>query len=161
LTTIFDWYAPVADVIGIRQELDHPLVRFRAAMIEYSDSVKSATWDDDFPLDAERIFREKVEPTVAAIEEAVHDNHFVRQFMAKLPDKQGMAAQTSVLGSVLAPLTALPQLVVLGIHGAVAVSLSTVGLGAYYEWAKQQRLIEQNNLYFYFRAGKQLERSTF
>jgi hypothetical protein len=129
-------------------------------MMEYSESIRSATWDADFPLDAERIFRERVEPAVIAIEEAVEDNHFVKQFLARIPEKQGIAAQTSVVGAIVAPLLALPHLVILGLHGAVVVSLASVGLGTYNDWAQHRRVNEQNSLYFYYRAGKMLEYST-
>ncbi len=54
--------APIDEVIDIRKELDKPLVGFRSAVMRFSREVENAPWGEDFPLEAERVFREHVEP---------------------------------------------------------------------------------------------------
>ena len=66
--------ATVHEVIDIRRELERPLVRFRSAVMTYAESIKSASWDEDFSVEAELVFRQHIEPAVLEIEDSVRSS---------------------------------------------------------------------------------------
>ncbi len=146
--------APVDQVIDIRRELENPLVRFRAAIIKFSADVQSASWDKEFPKDAERVFREHVEPAVLDIEDAVKSNRLLFRLIPDLVDKSVVPASASALALLLAQASQLPSIVAGGL--GLAAGASTTALRSVHEWNKENQTIQSNQLYFYYQAGKML-----
>jgi hypothetical protein len=79
--------ASLEEIIDIRKELDKPLVRFRSAMINFSEGIRSVPWDRDFPSDAELVFRRDVSPAILEIEDALKSNNYFASLMRALVDK--------------------------------------------------------------------------
>jgi hypothetical protein len=149
---LFD-IATVDEIIDIRRELDAPLRRFRAAVIGFSKEVENAPWDRDFSHEADQIFIEYVEPAVLEIEEATKSNKLLLDLIARSLT-YGIAAP-SALGILLSHMSQLPDI----LGGLSAITGATLGA---YEAVKKHREkreeIEQSQLYFYYKAGKTLEK---
>lgn len=151
--------ATIDEVLDIRKELDRPLIRFRAAMLNFSESVKSASWDEDFSIEAEQVFRQKVEPAVLEIEEAVKDN----LLLSKLGNK--IAADPMLAGPVLGVIVASPTNFGHLLEQVAPAAALTIGgakvlkhiVDAVRENKDKQREIEQNQLYFLYRAKQRLQ----
>lgn len=147
--------AKMDEILDIRKELDQPLIKFRSAIIKFSREIQSASWDTDFPIEAEQVFIEHIKPTILEIEELCRANTFLKSFLPAFVDKPALPLTTSLLGILLANATNLPEIVStgLGILGGTTVT----GLRSYQTFKEKMKGIEGNHLYFYYRASKKLE----
>jgi len=144
--------ASVAEVLDIRQELADHVDGFREAVAQFADVISSASLDEEFAEEVERIFRERVAPAVRRIEQAVEENNSLRELSFRFgpPMAVGGASSLSAFvgsGSVLA---------------SVALLAAGIAAGAYQGMAghrSRRRETEGNQLYFYYRAGELLTRS--
>jgi hypothetical protein len=149
--------ATVREILDIRGELQRPLTRFRSAMIEFSSGIKTASWDSDFVSDADQVFRREVEPTILDIEEEIRSNNFIAQLTRKAVDVPVVVSAGSALALAVTTL---------GLSGVAALAVGAVVGGgkaaydAYTEWNKKERETEQNQLFFYYRAGHLLSEGT-
>lgn len=150
---LFD-HASVDEILDVREELDPYLARFRKAMIEYAETVEAASWDADFPVEAEKVFYRDVVPAVLDIEEAVRSNKYLASLVRKFVDKPLVLPSGTALSLVLSQFDALPDAIVksLGITAASAA----IAFDTYNDWRQRQKEIEKNALYFYYEAGEQL-----
>lgn len=147
--------ASVADVLDVRSELQDSLVSFRSAMLEYTESIKSAAWDESFPSDADNVFMQKVAPTIEDIDEAVRSNKYLIELTSRIGDKPA-AILISALGLLLAEASSTPGLIsaALGVGSGTAYA----AWDAHLEHMKNRREYEQNHLYFYYGSTKRLGR---
>jgi hypothetical protein len=143
--------ASIDEILDIRKELENPLVRFRSAMIIFSEKMKDAAWDENFPFDAEQVFNRDVAPAVLNIEEEVKANSYLKELARKWFDKPLLLTGGSALALAVSNLP-LPSIAAL----AVGASLNTINavFDTNKEWGAKQRAIEQNNMFFYYRASK-------
>lgn len=148
--------ASLDEILDIRKELERPLVRFRAAMMKFSQDVRSAPWDKEFEIDAEQVFHTEVEPAVLDIEDAVKTNSYLASLARKFTDRSLTLTAGSGLALLMSQLSALPHYVTqtLGVGAASAA----MAYDAYKEWKEKELKAEQNHLFFYYRAAKQLEK---
>lgn len=146
--------ASVDEILDIRKELERPLVRFQAAMMKFSDDIRSAAWDKDFDSEAQQVFYREIEPAVLDIEDAVKTNRFFAALVRKIADKPLALPAGSTLAAVMSQLSSLPDLV----SQALGVSLAAAPLvyDASKEWKDKKLKSEQNHLFFYYRARKEL-----
>jgi hypothetical protein len=144
---------PVNEIIDIRKELDASLRRFRSAVVKFSRDVENAAWDKEFPLEAEQVFREHVEPAVLEIEEACRSNKLIFSLLPSLVDKPSVPLTTSVLGLLLAEASQMPYVFAAGL----AAGTATVALRSVQEWREKQKQTESNHLFFYYKAGEMLQ----
>lgn len=149
--------ATVREILDIRRELERPLKRFRSAIIKFSSGVQSASWDEDFVSDADQVFRREVEPAVQDIEEEIRANSFIADLGRKAVDAQAVLTGGSALALAVTTL-GLPAIAALAVGGAVGGSKAAYD--AYKEWNKKNREVEQNQLFFYYKAGKLLSEGT-
>ena len=63
---VFD--VPMVELIDLRADLDRPLIAFRSKIVELSEEVESAVWDNDFEGDVQQTYRKTVEPALIEIE---------------------------------------------------------------------------------------------
>lgn len=146
--------ASIDEVLDIRNELDGPLIRFRSAILGFSRDMRSASWDKNFPFEANQVFMEHVKPAILEIEDRCQSNSFLGKFLPSLVDRSLLPLGSSALGLLLANSTQLPELVTTGL--GLAGGSATVALRAYQEFVGEQRLIENNGLFFYYGASKRL-----
>jgi hypothetical protein len=146
--------ASLSDVLGIRRELERPLRGFRLAVSGFSREIRSAAWEPGVPEEADALFRETVEPEVQRIEEAVRENNSLSEFAWRTA-RHGVTPAT--FGALIGSASDLP-----GLAGAAAGSLpilGAAGVRALLDRRDELREIRDNQLYFYYRAGKRLEAS--
>jgi len=146
--------ASVDEILDIRKELDRPLGRFRGAIINFSEDIKSTPWGKDFPPEANRIYLRDVKPALLDLEDSIQSNRFLPALLKKLADKSIMLPATSAFSLAISQFSSLPT----ELAASLGISLASASLiyEAYEEWARQNQVIEQNKLYFYYGAGKRL-----
>lgn len=141
--------ATLAEALDVRRELDDPLQGFRLAVADFSREIASAGWDLGFADEADVLFREKVEPEVERIEAAISEN---RDLQRMLERTVGQGATGTVIGAVIGSASDLSNL------AAVASGLTAAGIRAEIDRRQEMRSIQENQLYFFYRAGRQLSR---
>ena len=146
--------ASVDEVISIRRELEKPLIRFRSSMIEFSAEINSATWDRDFPLECETVFHRKVRPAILEIEESVRDNRRLRVYRETFVKEKGIMALSS-LGLIVASSSGLID-TVSQFLSASAPPLAWIIMESERQIQEHSKLIERNQLYFYYKSGQLL-----
>lgn len=148
-------HASVKEILDIRRELSMNLLRFRSSMLKFSTEIKNASWDDEFGLDAETVFRQEVAPAILDLEEAVKSNRFLAELNQRLVPVGAVA-----LSGLALSISNLPNgaLAALAIGGATA---SATVIQAYRGWAEKRQATEQNHLYFYYKAGQFLEDGSY
>ena len=151
--------ASVDEVLDIRHELDAHLVRFRSAIIKFSEDIKTASWDADFAFEADQVFQRDVEPAILEIEEAVRSNSYMSMLARRFVDKPLVVPGGSALAMLMSQLSAVPQVVTQAL--GVGATAGLVAYDAYKEWQKQKQSTERNQLYFYYKAGQLLSDGTY
>jgi hypothetical protein len=148
-------HASVKEILDIRRELATALLGFRSAMLKFSREIKNASWDDDFGLAAETVFRQEVAPAILDIEEAVESNRFMTELAQRLVPAGGVA-----LSALAVSMSNLPHAALAALAIGATVSSATV-IQAYRGWAEKRQATEQNHLYFYYKAGQYLEDGSY
>jgi hypothetical protein len=151
--------ASVDEILDIRQELERPLIRFRSAIIKFSKDIKTASWDQDFQFEADQVFQRDVEPAILDIEEAVRSNNYLTALTRKFADKPLAVPGGSALAMLMSHLSAVPDVVSQAL--GIGVASGVIAYDAYKEWQKGRQTAEQNQLYFYYRAGELLSNRTY
>jgi hypothetical protein len=149
--------ASIDQVLAIRNELDKPLVRFRSALIKFSETIKSAAWEKDFPADADNIFRRDVAPAILDIEDSTKSNKLVVAIIRGLTEKPLTVPSGSAIGLAISTFSGLPEALTMSIGASAAAS--TVIFDAYKAWTEKNLHVQQNAMYFYYRASKKIERA--
>lgn len=150
--------ATVHEVIDVRRELERPLVRFRGAVSGYAEKIKAASWDEDFSVEAEQVFRRDIEPSVLEIEDAVKSNSSLLSMTTrKLADKNVLL--TSLFSFFVSNFTDLPQITQLML--AAGLGGAATAIEVWNEWHSQNAAVEKNQLYFYYGAKTMLSEGSF
>ena len=144
--------ASLADVLAIRRELEGPLRGFRLAVRDFSREIQSAAWEPGFSEEADALFREKVEPEVEKIEEAVRENDAFGE-LAWRTARHG--ATPATFGALIGSASDLPTLA--GAAAGALPVLGAAGVKALLDRREKLKEIRDNQLYFYHRAGERLE----
>lgn len=139
--------ASVEEILDIRNELERPLRKFRLAMMEFTNGVKNSWWDKDFAFEAERVFYEKIEPAVIEIEEQVEGVSFLKELNINMTVAKGVGG--SFVGYLVNGAAASTGLNAAIIGALVAGGASVVD--ALQKIREQQRVIKNNQMYFYYR----------
>lgn len=155
--------APIDEILDIRKELDTPLVRFRSKMLNYSDSIQTLPWDSDFEDECSLLFNTEVAPSILEIEELTKDNSFIRNVSNRFATDEaivkyatgmffGIAAAgvISTLSQTIATDTAL-------LTAGTAVTATKIA-SAYAEYSEKKKEIQRKDLFFYYKAGKILNK---
>ncbi len=149
--------ATAEELLDIQKDLHAPLVRFRKAMMEFSRKMKEAPWDAGFVLEAEEVFRAEVEPAVCEIEESLQSNKYLLEIWNRLPNQSLNVTGSSALGVGLAQFGFLGHAAAGALGSAVGAVI--LGADAWKSFQEKQDKIESNQLFFYYRAGRSLEKS--
>ncbi len=110
--------ASVGEILDISREFDRPLVRFRGAVMEFSEGMRASGWDPDFAGDAEAILVREVAPAVQEIEDTVRDNNLLAELWPRLTPPQDWGAGATI-GMVAYNLASLPEIASLAVAGGV------------------------------------------
>ena len=148
--------ATIDQVLEIRSELERSLIRFRGAIISFSETIKSAAWDKDFPLDADNIFRKDVAPAILDIEDATKSNKVIINIIRGLAERPLTMVSGSAIGLAISTFSGLPEAVAFSIGASTALSI--IIYDAYKEWTDKNLSIQQNAMYLYYRANKKMEK---
>jgi hypothetical protein len=149
--------ASIDEIVDIRQELNRPLVNFRSAMMSFSDKIKSASWDTDFPHEAQAVFHREIAPAVLEIEAAVRANNALLALWRATTERPLAVTGGSALAIGLSHMNLLPGIVA-GI--GVGVGALTATAEWYRNWRQKQDEIEGNQLFFYYRTRKRFQETT-
>jgi hypothetical protein len=147
--------ASMNEILDIRRELESHTVRFRSGIIKYADRIRNASWDEEFIAETEEIFHRDIEPAVLDIEDAVKSNRSMLELTTRKVVALPALGTSSLFSFFVSPLSSFSTLTKL-VMGA-AVGIGTAVYDAYRETQKQQIAMEQNQLFFYYRAGSLLQ----
>ncbi len=139
--------ATVAEVLDVRRSLEGQLRGFRRAVSDFSSEVKSAAWEPGFAGEADVLFREKVEPEVEGIEEAVRENRSYEELRERML-RHG--ATHATIGAVIGNAYDLGSL------AGIAMGVGVAGVQTLLDQRKREREIRSNQLYFYYGARELL-----
>jgi hypothetical protein len=89
--------ASLDEVLSIRDDLQKPLVRFRSALVGFSDEIEGSSYDDEFEERLRDIYVREVEPALNEIREAVKENRHLRRLQEAVLD-DGRTLMTGALG---------------------------------------------------------------
>jgi hypothetical protein len=146
--------ASIEEVLDIRRELERPLIRFRSAVIRFSEEIKTAHWDEGFSTEAEQVFHKQVAPAIIDIAEAVRSNKYLSELTSRYVDRAVTALGMGSIGVLLSQYASLPDIAALAL--TVGLPATAIAQKTYRAWRQKQREIEQNELYFYYRAADML-----
>ncbi|MCX4341657.1 MAG: hypothetical protein OSJ72_18755 [Lachnospiraceae bacterium] len=155
--------ATMDEVIDIKKELSKPLIRFRSKMLEYSAAIQNMPWDTDFESECEILYNKEVVPALLEIEENTKDGSFIKNLGKKFLTDEGVWKSTGGLvvsvaaGGVISAFnnaisSDTAMLVTGGTYAATKIA------SAYEEHIANKRKINQKDMYFYYKAGKLLEK---
>ncbi len=154
--------ASVDEILDIRKELNHALVRFRSKVIAYSENIQALPWDDDFEHECSTLYYQEIAPAVLEIDELTKENGLLKNLVGKVADDGKFLKSAGGLVIGVAAAGVIPSL-------AQAISADTAMLAAggawattkiaaaYKEYQEKKREIAKKDLYFYYKAGKLLE----
>ena len=155
--------ASVDEILDIRKELTNPLVRFRSKMLEYSDNIQAMPWDKDFTDECTILYEKEITPAILEIEERTKATGFVKNLAKSvitdgnfLKSTVGLAVGIAAAG-VISPfrVAVSADAAIIATGGAWAVQKIAT---TYEECHKAKRETEKNDLYFYYQAGKFLDK---
>jgi hypothetical protein len=139
--------ATVAEVLDIRRELEGPLRGFRLAVSDFSSQIRSAGWEPEFAEEADALFREKVQPEIERIEEAVRENQSLDELARRVVRH---SATRATFGAVIGSVSDLSVL------AGLAIGLGAAGVQAYLDQQERLQDIQDKQLYFYYGAQELL-----
>ena len=146
--------ASADELFSIKEALVKPLVTFRQAMTKYASQMSLAAWDPEFHLEAERIFRSEIEPTVLALEEEMRSNSYLLEIGRRLPEKPFALSGTSAMGVALANAKFLGETWLS--LASVGASVGVLAADAWRQYETERKKVEGNQLFFYVKAKQQL-----
>lgn len=145
--------APMDEVLEIRRELATPLVRFRAAVQELSESIDAVSWDEDFGAESYAIYIKTVCPALVDLHAEIESNDYLRAVMNRFV-ASGTGISAALGFSALA--TTLPEVLkhtVLGL--GLPVAAAALWRQGRNDWKEREDKITRNHYYFYYRLDTQ------
>ncbi len=140
--------ATVDEVLDIRRALERHLRGFRSAVSGFSREIQSAAWEPGFAGEADVLFREKVEPEVEGIEEAVRENRSYAELGRRVLSSGGFVRAS--FGALLGGASEL------GALSGLALGIGVSGVQALVDQYNRTRELRGNQLYFYYGARELL-----
>jgi len=135
--------ATIDEIIDIRRELQRPLERFRAKIMEIADGVKTDVWDREFRMSAEDEYRKKILPEIEDIRDACKSNKMIKKIINSKLNAPGLLTVGAQIVSSTTNLN-LSLATILGV-GATAREVYK----AYQKYSDEKRTIEAKPLFFY------------
>lgn len=155
-----------SELIDIKEELRCPLINFRSKMHKYSESIKTAPWDDDFAQECNVLYNKEVAPTLLELEEATKDNSFRKNLGNKFFTEEGLWKSYGFLVVGIAATGVIPcfneaisneQALISGAVNSGAFVVSKL-IAAYNDYKDREQTITNNDLFFYYKVNKELSK---
>lgn len=146
-----DVHADWSELASIRQDLDLPLRRFRAAMAELSIEASADQLAPDFEDVADQILRRKVWPALYELEDLVREGSIRSVFFRDVTGDLSAYARPLV-GLATATAGALPGLL------SAAVAAITPAVSSVSHVARHRRAVRGHQFFFVREAGRRLRR---
>lgn len=149
--------ATISEIIDIRKTLERPLIRFRSAIIDISENIRYEPWNENFKNDVEKQFRKIIEPSILEIEEECKTNKYLLELVNTFTENPlEIPIVGEITGAFISKLSSILNI------SAQAIGL-TVGTGvvaykAFKKWKEKTKNIEANQMFFYYRAGKPINK---
>ena len=144
-------YAEIDEILDIKKELSSPLTNFRSKIFEFSEQIKSQPWSKDFEYECEKLYHKDIAPAINEIDQKIRDNNIYKNITNTLFNKEFLVSATAAITG--------------GIVSGLATALSTMTVGAFTDIKsginrnkETKAEIENNNLYFYYKASKKFEK---
>lgn len=140
---------PIDEVLSVRADLEEYLVNFRSVMVDYSKVIEVASWDEDFAIEAEQIYNQKIRPAIDAIKYRVDSTNYLRTLNDRVINSQGILTKALGIG-----FTAYNNL------DPIITSLAALGfvtadvLQSAKTFVKERNEIKQDKLFFYYELDK-------
>ena len=131
-------------------------------MLEYSETIQSMPWDENFEAECELLYDKAVVPALLEIAEFAKDGSFIRNLGRKFFTDEGLWKSAGGLvvsiaaGGVISAFnsTISSDVAMLTAGGAYAAAKVA---SAYQEYIAAQKEIQRKDMYFYYKAGKLLD----
>lgn len=147
--------ASMDEIIDLRRELDRYLVRFRSAILIYSEEISVLPWGSDFDMNCEQIFIKHVELAILELKEQVNDNKIYKNLFGSLLSEDKLK---SLIGSIV--ISSATYMSTKGIGATINPNMLAAGAfglseftKAGYKTSEKNKQIKRNNLYFYYKAA--------
>ena len=141
--------AALSEIIDIRRELDSPLVRFRAAMIEIAGDLPSPT-DRSYEPEVRDAYRRLIAPELSEIDELTRQNTYLKQLCDAAVDVRTWVPSAVGLGIGIAAFGGVSAI------STAAAGLASIPLSALRAKSKKEE-VKQNRFFFLWRV-RQLSR---
>jgi hypothetical protein len=162
--------ASVDEIIDIKKELQPYVVRFRGKMLGFSSQINSMPWDKNFAPECQMLFDKDVAPAILEIEEKTKENTFVKNLGHQiLGDENAWKTAGGICVSIAASgviqsftevaSSDVSTYLTASTLAVPAVALTQKIYNAHTEYSTQKKSIEHSDLYFYYKAGKKLEKN--
>lgn len=156
-------FASVDEILDIRKELDSSLARFRSKMFEYSESIQSMPWNEDFESESSMLYYKKVVPAVLEIDELTKENSFLKNLgYSFLSSENALNSLGSLALSVAAGGVVLAVSQAMSTNAAISMSgtawAATKVAEAFRNYTEKEKEIKRKDLYFYYQTGKKLQK---
>jgi hypothetical protein len=149
--------ATLEEILDIRKELAPYTNNFRRTIVEISNEIQSSPWDDNFLHEVELHLQTRLNPAIAEIETQVQENSYLKEILHRTAKNPLVLPAASAFGLLLSSATQASTLI-----GQIASGVAGAGLlayDAYADWKSNQRKIEGNEFFFYFRASRLLKKN--
>ncbi len=144
--------ATISEILDIRKSLEKPLIRFRSAMIDISENIRYEPWNENFKNDVEKQFRKIIEPSLLEIEEECKTNKYLLELVNTLTEKPLEIPAGGIAGAFISKLSSILNISAVAI--GLALGTGVVACKAFKKWKDKTKNIEANQMFFYYRAGK-------
>ncbi len=144
--------ATISEILDIRKSLERPLIKFRSAMIDLSENIRYEPWNDNFKNDVEKQFRKIIEPSILEIEEECKTNKYLLELVNTFTENPLEIPAGGIAGAFISKLSSILDISALAI--GLTLGTGVVAYKAFKKWKEKTRNIEANQMFFYYRAGK-------
>jgi len=148
--------ATIDEILDIRKTLDKPLIRFRSAIIEMSDYIRYKPWDEGFYYDVEKLFYHRIEPAVLEIEEECNSNKYLTKLLNIVAKRPWEIPAGGIGGAIISKLAEVSNISATAI--GMVVGAGAVAYRSLNEWKEKTKGIETNQMFFYYKTGKMLNK---
>lgn len=156
-------FLTVDEILDIKKSLIKYIDRFRGSMLKYTDEINTMPWDKDFENECYLTYRKYIAPTIEEIDELTKENSFIKNLglnLLKIDLKTDALpllgiglAKSGILNNVFDFCSQNVQLITSA--GLYALNKSGAALK---EKIEKDRKIRKKDLYFYYKAGKLIEK---